>query len=134
LKQVPATSWPKGATQAERDAVETLRRTDEAYAKKDVTAYSALTASNYLRINADGTETSRDAFLKQVAGTPEMKRDTPNLSDFHVRVWGPIAVVTWVNKSINGIETGLRRSRVFVREGNAWKQLVSHDTLVGAPQ
>ena len=134
LKSVPQTVWPKGNGPDEAAVVDTLRRLDDAFAKKDVAIYAPLTSANYLRINPDGSISSRDEFLKSVAGTPDLKRNIPNLSDFRLRVYGPVAVVTWVNKSIGGREAGSRRSRVFVKDGSSWKQLVSQDTFIAQPQ
>jgi hypothetical protein len=88
--------------------------------------------ANYLRVSSDGSTDSRETFLKTVAGTPELKRNVPNLSEFRVRVYGPVALVTWLHKPIGGREAGVRRSRLFVKDGGSWKQLISQDTLVTA--
>ena len=134
LKSVPQTVWPKGNGPDEAAVIASLRQLDEAFAKKDPAAYAPLTSAYYLRINANGSVISREELLKAVAGTPELKRNIPNLSDFRVRIYGPVAVVCWVNKGIGGPEAGLRRSRVFVNEGGTWKQLVSQDTPIQPPQ
>lgn len=128
-KQVPQTVWPKGSNADEQAVIEILRRTNDAFAKKDTATYSTLTSANYLRIGPNGSQT-REEFLKAVAGTPEQKRNIPHLSEFQVRMYGPVAVVIWLNRSINGSEAGVRRSRVFVKEGGTWKQLMSQDTPV----
>jgi hypothetical protein len=125
-KPVPQTVWPKGASADEGAVLEVHRRLDEAFQRKDVPAYSALTAANWVRLNSDGGQTSREAFLKTVAGTPELKRVVPNHSEFHLRVYGPVAVVTYRAKTSTGGD--LRRSRVFVKDGAAWKQLISQET------
>jgi ketosteroid isomerase-like protein len=130
LKSVPQTVWPKGNGPEETAVIDTLRRLDEAFAKKDPATYAQLTAANYLRVGANGGLSDRDAYVKNVAGTPETKRDIPNLSEFRVRMYGPVALITWVNKSIGGSEAGLRRSRVFVKEGGTWKQLIGQDTPI----
>src|SRR5215203_4327703 len=130
LKEVPPTVWPKGSAGEEAAVLEALRRLEDAYARKDVAAYGPLTLANYLRVSADGSTESRETFLKAVAGTPELKRNVPNLSEFRVRVYGPVAVVTWLNKSVGGREAGVRRSRLLVKEGGSWKQLMSQDTVV----
>jgi hypothetical protein len=133
LKQVQQTVWPKGSNADQTVVIDTLRRLDEAYAKKDAATYGRLTSGKYARIGPGGAAVSREDFLKEVAGTPDLKRDVPNLSEFRVRVYGPVAVVTWLNKSVNGSSTGTRRSRVFVKEDASWKQLVNHDTRVVMP-
>jgi ketosteroid isomerase-like protein len=127
---VPATTWPTPPNRDDRDVLDAARRVEEAFSRKDVAAYSALTAANWVRLNRDGSATSREAYLKTVAGTPELKRSPPYNSEFQVRHYGSVALVTWLAKTQAAPTVGIRRTRVFVRDGGAWKQLVSQETDV----
>ena len=131
---VPETVWPKAGRAEEAAVIDTQRRIEEAYARKDAAAYGALTSTSYMRFNPDGSVTPRAEYLKIVAGKPEDKRALPSLSEFRVRVYGPLAVLTWLNRPINGPVAGIRRSRLFVKDGGSWKQLISQDTLVSQQQ
>lgn len=127
-KKLPSTSWPNPANRDEQAVLEASRQLDEAFSRKDVAAYSALTAANWVRLNLDGTEGSREEFLKSVAGTAEQKRGTPSQSQFHVRVYGPIAILTYRQHYAEGADHF--RSRVFVNERGTWKQLISQVTPI----
>ncbi|RPI54248.1 MAG: nuclear transport factor 2 family protein, partial [Acidobacteria bacterium] len=134
LKQIETASWPKTSNRDEQAVVDALRRLNDVFAEKNAAAYDVMTAASYLRINPDGTDMTRVAYLKAVAGAPDgPKRSLPELRDFQVRVYGPVGLIVWVNRAINGSTDGVRRSRVFVREGGTWKQLISQDTVVAAP-
>lgn len=127
-KKLSATNWPTPADRDEQAVLDASRRLDEAFSRKNVAAYSALTAANWVRLNLDGTEGSREEFLKSVAGTADQKRGTPSQSQFHVRVYGSIAILTYHQHYAEGADHF--RSRVFVSEGGTWKQLISQVTPI----
>lgn len=130
--KVEPTKWPEGKTQDERDVLRTQRALNELYAQKDATKYAQLTADSYVRIT-NGVAT-RAEFLKAVAGAPDVKRVESNNSDFHFRSFGPIAVLTFIDKAAGGPPQGLRMTRIFVKESGTWKQLVTQFTPIEQPQ
>lgn len=73
---------------------------------------------------------SRGDFLKIVAGDPNLKRVESNNSGFRLRVHGPIAMVSTINKTLNCPPAGIRVTRVFVKQNSMWKQLVTRSTTV----
>ena len=127
---VPPTQWPEGKTPDERDVIRAMRDITAAFTKKDPTAYAALTADRYLRITASGETNTKADFLKTVAATPETKRTESSHSDFRLRTYGPIAVVTIVDKTTANASPGTRMTRILVKEGSAWKQLVTQLTVI----
>ena len=127
---VPPTQWPEGKTPDERDVIRAMRDITAAFTKKDPTAYAALTADGYLRITASGETNTKADFLKTVAATPDTKRTESSHSDFRLRTYGPIAVVTIVDKTTANASPGTRMTRIFVKEGGAWKQLVTQLTAI----
>ena len=106
------------------------RSLNEVFAKKDGAAYSQLTADSWVRTNPNGTVTSREEYLKFVTSAPETKRVESNNSDIRVNVLGPVAIVTVIDKSLTGPPAGIRMTRVFIKQTGAWKQLVTHATVV----
>jgi hypothetical protein len=127
------TKWPEGKTQDEGDVLKTQRSLNELYARKDAAAYERLTANTFVRINANGTMTARGDFLKAVAGTPELKRVESNNSDFQFRSYGPVAMLTYIDKAMGAPAAGFRMTRVFVKQDGAWKQLVTQFTPLAQP-
>jgi hypothetical protein len=128
--KIPPTIWPQSKTQDEQDVLKAQQRLNEAFAKKDAAAYAVLTADNFVRIGADGSAAPRAEFLKAVAASPDVQRQVSNNSDIRVRVYGPVAVVSYLDKNIASPTTGSRMSRIFTKQGGAWKQLVGQTTPI----
>jgi hypothetical protein len=126
------TNWPQGVTQDERDVLKVQRGLNDTFAKKDPATYGTMTADNFVRINVNGSMSTRAEFLKLVAATPDTKRVESNNSEFRFRAYGPIAVLTFVDKAV-GNPAGNRMTRIFVKQGGAWKQLVTHQTMIQQP-
>jgi hypothetical protein len=124
------TKWPEGKTQEERDVLKTQRALNELYARKDAAAYERLTADTFVRINANGTMPARSDFLKAVTATPDLKRVESNNSDFQFRSYGPVAILTYIDKAMGAPPAGFRMTRVFVKQDGTWKQLVTQFTPV----
>ena len=125
----PPTVWPEGKTQDERDVIKTQRGLNDTFAKKDAAAYGQLTADNFVRIFPDGAVAARAEFLKGVAATPEVKRVESNNTEFRYRAYGPVALLTYIDKPA-GATTGVRMTRIFVKQGGGWKQIVTQSTPV----
>ena len=89
------------------------------------------TADNFVRIFPDGSVAARAEFLKGVTATPEVKRVESNNTEFRYRAYGPIALLTYIDKPA-GSTTGTRMTRMFVKQGGAWKQLITQSTPVAA--
>lgn len=123
----PPTMWPEGKTQDERDVIKVQRGLNDAFAKKDATAYAQLTADNFVRIFLDGALAPRAEFLNGVTATPEVKRVESNNTEFRYRAYGPIAVLTYIDKPA-GATMGIRMTRIFAKQGGAWKQLITQST------
>jgi hypothetical protein len=130
--KIPPTNWPQGKTQDEQDVLKVQQRLNEAFAKKDAAAYAELTADNFMRINADGSTTPKAEFLKAVAASPAVRRQVSNNSDIRIRAYGPVALVSYIDKNA-AAAAGNRMSRVFTKQGGAWKQLVSQSTPITQP-
>ncbi len=137
--QIAPTKWLRGDTQDERDVLRVQRGLNEAFAKQDFAAYSQLTADTFVRINVDGRMISRGDFLKIVAGTPDLERVAgtadsqrveSNNSGFRFRVYGPIAILSYIDKALNGPPGGIRMTRVFVKQDGKWKGLVTQSSTV----
>ncbi len=73
---------------------------------------------------------SRGDFLKIVAGNPDLQRVESNNSGFRFRVYGSIAIVSYLDKALNGPPVGIRMTRVFVKQNGMWKQLVTQSTPI----
>jgi ketosteroid isomerase-like protein len=127
----PPTSWPEGKTQDERDVIKVQRALNDTFAKKDAAAYGQHTADNFIRIMPNGALVTRAEFLKGVAATPEVKRVESNNTEFRFRAYGPIALLTYLDKSA-GAPIGNRMTRIFVKQGGSWKQLLTQSTPVAA--
>jgi hypothetical protein len=125
------TTWPEGKTQDERDVMKVQRGLNDTFAKKDAAAYSQLTADTFVRINNDGSVSTRADFLKAVTATPEVKRMESNNTEFRFRAYGPIAILTYVDRAA-GATTGNRMTRIFAKQGGAWKQLITQSTPVAS--
>jgi ketosteroid isomerase-like protein len=130
VKQVPPTQWPAGKTQDERDVLQTQRSLNELFAKKDAAAYGQLTADSFIRVNPNGTVSSREEFLKAVAATPEISRTASNNSDIRVNVHGIVATVTVIDRTATGSPAGIRMTRVYAKQNGTWKQLVTQATAI----
>ena len=85
-----------------------------------------------MRINADGSTTSKAEFLKAVAASPAVQRQVSNNSDIRIRVYGPVALVSYIDKNA-AAAAGNRMSRVFTKQGGVWKQLVTQQTPIAQP-
>ncbi len=127
--KIPPTNWPQGKTQDEQDVLKAQQQLNEAFAKKDAAAYAQLTADKFVRVGVDGSTASKAEFLTAVAASPAVQRQVSNNSDIRVRVYGPIAVVSYLDKNI-GSPAGNRMSRVFTKQGGAWKQLLGQSTPI----
>ena len=127
----PPTVWPEGKTQDERDVIKVQRGLNDTFAKKDAAAYGQMTADNFVRINVNGSLSTRADFLKAVTATPDVKRVESNNTEFRFRAYGPIAILTYVDKAA-GATTGNRMTRIFVKQGGAWKQLLTQQTPVAS--
>lgn len=131
--QITPTNWPRGTTQDERDVLKVQRGLNEAFAQKASAAYAQLTADTFVRINTDGNMISRGDFLKIVAGDADLQRVESNNSGFRFRIYGPIAMLSYVDKTLNSPPAGIRMTRVFVKQNGMWKQLVAQSTSVSQP-
>ena len=127
---VTPTQWPEAKTDDERDVLRVQRALNEAFASKDPKGYSLHTADTFVRINPDGSLSSRAELLTGVAATPDVKRVVSNNSDLRVRFYGPVASITYVDRTPTGPPMGNRMTRVFVKQGTAWKQLVTQVTTI----
>ena len=127
---VAPTQWPETKTQDERDVLRVQRTLNEAFASKDAKGYALHTADTFVRINPDGSLSSRAELLTGVAATPDVKRVVSNNSDLRVRFYGPVASVTYVDRTPTGPAMGNRMTRVFVKQDNSWKQLVTQVTTI----
>ena len=97
---VSPTQWPEGKTQDERDVFRAMREITNAFTKKDPTAYAALTADeDPAHYGVWGDQHEDGLPQATVAATPETKRTESSHSDFHLRIYGPIAVMTIVDKT-----------------------------------
>jgi ketosteroid isomerase-like protein len=128
--QLAPTQWPAAKSQDERDVLKTQRALNESFARKDSAAYALLTADSFVRINPNGNLSSRPEFLKAVAATPDVKRVESNNSDIRLRFYGPIAIMTYIDKTPTGPPAGARMTRVFTNQDGAWKQLVTQSTAI----
>jgi hypothetical protein len=127
--KIPPTNWPQGKTQDEQALLKAQQQLNEAFARQDAGAYAQLTADNFVRIGADGSATPRAEFLKAISASPDVQRQVSNNSDIRIRVYGPIAVVSYLDKNIASA-SGSRMSRVYTKQGGAWKQLVGQTTPI----
>jgi ketosteroid isomerase-like protein len=125
------TNWPQGSTQDERDVLKVQRGLNEAFAKKDAATYGQMTADTFVRIVPNGSVLPRAEMLKTVTGTPDAKRVESNNTDFRYRAYGPVAVLTYIDKPA-GATTGVRMTRIFAKQGGAWKQVVTQSTPIVA--
>jgi hypothetical protein len=128
--KVAPTTWPDVKTQDERDLLAVQRGLNQAFAKKDVASYSKFTADSFVRVDNEGQSIPRAEFLKVVADTSGPPREESNNSDMRIRIYGPISVVTYVDKTAASLPKGTRMTRVFVKENAAWKQLVTQGTTI----
>jgi hypothetical protein len=118
-----STVWPQGKTPDERQLIKTLEALNEALASMNVDAYHRLTAENFVDVGSRGNVTTRADFLRKLGTTPNQPRETSN-SDFYIRVYGRIAIV-----SFNSTPPS-RVTHIFVKRNNHWKQLLRQATPV----
>ena len=125
------------------DAVRTaIDEFAEAYVAADVVALDALLADPYLHVNGgSGTVIGRDEWLAWVATEREaldagsLVIDTYEIKDLTIRMRRDSANVTGV-VSTSGIRDGerfdreIRFTNVWVKEGDAWKRAMFHDSRV----
>jgi hypothetical protein len=120
------TQWPQGRTRDEQEIFAAQRALNETFAKRDVEAYSKLTASSFIRVATDGRVNTREQFIAIVGDRSGPERQDPNHSDFRLRVFQSVAPLIYFNVG-NDLQ---RVTRVFVREGGVWKQLLTQATVV----
>ncbi len=125
-----ATNWPASGTSDEREVLKVQRGLNEAFANKDAATYATMTADTFVRIGPNGGITARPQFMTGVAATPDVKRVVSNNSEFRVRIYGPVAVSTYVDRAGGGPPAGVRMTRVYVKQNGAWKQLVGQSTTI----
>jgi len=125
------TQWPQGRTRDEQEIFDAQRALNERFAKRDAEAYSKLTAPSFIRVTTDGRVNTREQFIVAVGDRSGPERQDPNHSDFRLRVFQSLAPLIYFN-----VGGDLQRvTRVFVREGGVWKQLLTQATVVlQAPQ
>ena len=124
---ISPTVWPSGKTLEESRVLEAQRALNETLERRDVEAYSRLTAEPFVRITADGRAIPRAAFMQDVAtGGGSAARQSPNHSDFRVRIYGSVATLVYFNFAAES----QRITRVFVQEQGVWKQTITQATVV----
>ncbi len=114
----------KALTQQSRDAA----------LKGDATFLEQHLADNYIGVGAGGTEMDKDQAIDS-RKKGQLKYDAIELRDQKVRVYGNTAVddtEAHVKGTDNGkpFEGDYRVTFVWVKQGNAWKQVSFHSTKV----
>jgi ketosteroid isomerase-like protein len=124
------TQWPEGKTQDERDVFRSQRALNEAYARKDAKTYAGLTTDSFTRIAGNGEVNSKAEFLKFVTATPDVTRVESNNAEFRLRIYGSIALLTYIDRTPTGSPAGTRMTRIFAKQDGTWKQLVTQLTSI----
>ena len=117
------TVWPQAKTPDERQLIKTQQALNEALATMNVDGCDRLTAETFVDVGPRGNVTTRADSLRQVGTTASQPRETSN-SDFYIRVYGRIAIV-----SFNSTPPS-RVTHIFVKRKNHWKQLLRQTTPV----
>jgi hypothetical protein len=124
------TQWPQGRTRDEQEIFAAQRALNETFAKRDVEAYSKLTAPSFIRVTTEGRVNTREQFIASVGDRSGPERQDPNHSEFRLRVFQSAALLSYFN-----VGGDLQRvTRVFVRQDGIWKQLLTQATVVSRPR
>jgi ketosteroid isomerase-like protein len=99
--------------------------------RKDVAALEATTADDYLQIDMAGNVRDKTTQMKRIASS-EVKMESNTLDDMVVRVYGETAVVTGRATAVGTIRgepyPRIRYTRVYVKQGTAWKVVLYQQT------
>lgn len=111
----------------QRAVVDAFRLLQKAEHAPDWRGFAVLTADEFHVVGVQGQVGSKpqrvEAIRQQVDPTP-----FPIVRDLRVRVFGNAAVMTAIQEPAR--QAALRFTRLWVKNGSVWQQLVNHQTMV----
>ena len=108
------------------------RAINDAFAAMDTKTYDRYTAPEFVRVNDEGASLSRAEFLKTVGNT-QQKRVPSGNDEIMIRIYGDIAIESYRNIPFRADGTAgptERMTRVFVKRGGVWQQVITQSTQV----
>ncbi len=129
---------PVAAAQAdaEKAVLQTITQINDAFQRADVTAYDALTTTDFVRVGGNGRVFSKAVWLKNTVPNSGPPRRPGTFDETSVRVYGDAAVVTYRNTPLTpdgkpGPVSYI--TRVLERQAGQWKLAFAQSTDLKAP-
>jgi ketosteroid isomerase-like protein len=130
-------SPPALGSEEERALWKTQTDLQRAFLSGDTTAYSALTADDYVRITANGEQQGKSQFLQAVKRNGNQSAGQLETGDVQIAVSGDTArmvMTTWGTLPGGQTAPPSRVTRVFVKRNGHWQQVAAIFTPVAVAQ